>query len=158
VLCFGLTFFLAGQAAQCLLYLDSAALGDVDIAGFGHPLGDVQKADATLKALQRQRGASAVYVSNPDNYFQSGLNYLLVREEPDRIGFYRPCLVPPPPEDGVTLMVSTIARSPAAALLRTLPNATHIMTVGMSSGESFPVYQIRGRLPLLPGETPVGPV
>jgi Dolichyl-phosphate-mannose-protein mannosyltransferase len=154
----GVAIFIAGQFAECVLYLASVQEGKITTVGFYHPLEELQGADARLQQLQRQRNAAAVYVVNPFDYYPSSVTYLLVRDEPQRMSFAGACLVLPPPQGGSALVVSTSSTTPAATLLPELPNAQHIEDISMPGGEPFKVYDVQGNVPLLPGEHPVGPV
>lgn len=113
-----LSALILGQTAQSLLFTSSLAAGQFDARaiGYGYPLGAVEHADAALQAAQRQSGARAVYVMEPLNQAES-LNYLLVRERPDRVGLIDSCLVLPPPDAGPTLIVATNTASASERLL-----------------------------------------
>lgn len=150
--------FVVGQLAQITLYMASVQQGKITTIGFYHPLGEMQQADERLRQLQHQRAASAVYVVNPFDEYPSSVNYLLVRDEPQRIGFAGACLLLPPPHAGPVLVVSTSSTKPAATLLPMLPNATHVEDISMPGGEPFKVFEVQGAAPLLPGEQAAGPV
>lgn len=150
--------FIAGQLAQCVLYMASVEQGKITTIGFYHPLGEMQSADTRLRQLQLQRSASAVYLINSLDYYPSSINYLLVRDEPERMSFSGSCLLLPPPQAGPVLIVSTSSTKPAATLLPTLPNIKHVEDISMPGGEPFKVFEAQGAVPLLPGEHPVGPV
>lgn len=158
VLYAGLGAFIAGQWAQCVLYLASVQQGKITTVGFYHPLGEMQRADARLRQLQRERDASGVYVVNPFDEYPSSISYLLARDEPQRMSFAGPCLLLPPPTGGPTLVVSTSSSTPAATLLPALPNATHVEDISMPGGEPFKVYAVQADVPPLPQEHPVGPI
>jgi hypothetical protein len=153
-----LGFFIAGQWAQCVLYLASVQQGKITTVGFYHPLGEMQSADARLRQLQRERVATAVYLVNPFEEYPSSITYLLVRDEPQRMSFAGACLLLPAPQAGPALVVSTSSITPAATLLPALPNATHVEDISMPGGEPFQVYAVQGNLPLLPREHAVGPI
>lgn len=149
----------AGQATQCALYIDSLAGGQFEAAaGYGYTLGTVQAADDALTTIQRQQGATAVSISTPLWYYRAALEYLLVREHPDRMSFAGDCLVLPAATASPVLVVSTTAQGETANLLAALPNASHVAAIAMPGGEPFVVYRLAGQTPALPGETPVAPV
>lgn len=150
--------FIVGQLTQCVLYMASVEQGKITTIGFYHPLGELQRADARLRQLQHQQGATAVYLDNSFDYYPSTINYLLVRDEPERMSFAGSCLLLPRPEAGPVLVVSTVSTKPAAHLLPMLPNATHVEDISLPGGEPFKVFKVQGAVPLLPGEQAVGPV
>jgi hypothetical protein len=153
-----LGLFIAGQVAQCVLYLASVQQGKMTTVGFYHPLGELQSADARLQQLQRERNASAVYLANPFDDYSSSITYLFVRDQPRRMSFAGACLVLPAPDAGSALVVSTSSNLPSSRLLPQLPNAEHVDDISMPGGEPFKVYEVQGTAPLLPDEHSVGPV
>src|SRR5262249_7190106 len=145
-----------GQASQSLLYTAAQAGGQVDNTTYGYPLGELRNADATLARLQHEAGAHGVLLSTPQPYFYSALDYLLVREHPDRIRFFGSCLLLPGEHAGPTLLVSTEASSPAAALIPQLAGVRHLQSIGMPGVEPFQVYAL-GEAPAPAGETALRP-
>jgi hypothetical protein len=150
---------IAGQTAQSLLYTVTIATGQFDAltAGYGYPLNAMEQADIRLAQLQRQTGTTTVFVA------ESGLpgvalDYMLVREHPDRVGFADSCLILPAPDPGPALVVAP-GDTLAAETLATLPNAAHVANIPMAGNTPLAVYRVAGTLPsALPGETPIGPV
>ena len=146
----------AGQATQSLLYTAAQAAGQVDNTSYGYPLGDLRSADATLAQVQQETGAPAILLSTPQPYFASALDYMLIREHGDRIGFAGSCLLLPARTAGPTLVVSTQASSPAAMQLAQLAGARLIKTMPMPGVEPFQVYAVQGTATLA-GETRLTP-
>lgn len=149
---------IAGQAAQTMLTTISIASGQFDAAlsGYGYPLSAVEQADARLTQLQRQTGARQVFIAEPSRAALP-LEYLLVREHPDRVGFADTCLVLPPAT--VPGLVVASASSRAARTLAELPNATHLVDIPMAGNPPLTVYRVAGALPpSLPGETSLSSV
>lgn len=154
-----LGLLVAGQTLQSALYPAALASGHFDAYTFyGYPLGDLTPLEDSLGALQRQRGATAMFVATPvQARYRAPLDYLLVGEHPDRISFPANCLVLPAPGSGPTLVVSTQSGTPAAALLPRLPTAAHVTDLPVPGGPPFSAYQVSGALAPLPDETPVTP-
>ncbi|MGH2515538.1 MAG: hypothetical protein ACRDHP_07765, partial [Ktedonobacterales bacterium] len=141
-----------GQTAQSLLYAASLASGQFDarIAGYGYPLGALQQADARLTALQRQAGATVVlFAESPLESI--AMEYLLVSEHGDRVGFSDACLVLPPADAGPALVVAA-SDSLDAHALASLPNATLLAEIPMAGSAPLVVYRVRG----VPGATTSG--
>ena len=150
---------IAGQTAQAMLTTISIASGQFDAAaaGYGYPLSAMEQADARLSQLQRQTGAHAIFVAEP-THAVIPLDYLLIREHPDRIGVADSCLVLPPPDAMPGLVVAS-SNSLAARTLAGLPNATHLTDIPMAGNPPLTVYRMASALPpSLPGETALGPV
>lgn len=154
-----LSALIVGQATQSLLFTSSLAAGQFDARaiGYGYPLGAVEHADAALQAAQRQSSARAVYVMEPLSQAEP-LNYLLVRERPDRVGLIDSCLVLPPPDAGPTLIVATNTASASERLLAQLPNTARMSDIPMLGNQPLAVYRVAGALGSLSGETAVGPI
>jgi hypothetical protein len=148
-----------GQAAQSLLYTISIATGQFDarVAGYGYPLDALQQADARLGQLQRQAGATAIFIAE-GSLVSVPMNYALIREHPDRVGFVDTCLVLPPPDAGPALLViSSDSRNVHA--LATLPAATLLTEIPMAGNAPLAVYRVAGApTGALPGETSLAPV
>jgi len=154
-----LVALILGQAAQSLLYTVSIATGQFDarIAGYGYPLGALQQADARLTQLQRQIGATSTYVAESP-LETVPMDYALVREHPDRVGFMDACLVLPAPDARPALVVAA-SDSLDARALATLPNAGIVAEIAMAGNAPLVVYRVAGTLPAaLPGEIPLAPV
>jgi hypothetical protein len=150
---------IAAQTVQSALYPASLVSQGFDAYHFyGYPLAEVQSAEASISALQRQQHASAVYFSLPvaDRY-RLGMDYLLVGEHDDRIGYADNCLVLPPASMPPALLISTSPGSATDALLPTLVTAQQVADVNMIGGAPFRVYRVGGVVPALPGETAVTP-
>jgi hypothetical protein len=150
---------IAAQTVQSALYPAALVRPGFDAYHFyGFPLAEVQSAEASVSALQHQQHASAVYFSLPalDRY-RLGMDYLLVGEHTDRIGYADNCLVLPPAAAPPALVVSTSPDSPTDALLPTLATARHVADISMVGGAPFHVYEVSGAVPALPGETAVTP-
>ncbi len=145
-----------GQAAQSLLYTAAQAAGQADNTTYGYPLGDLRNADVALSRVQQEMGARGILLSTPQPYFSSALDYMLVREHPDRTGFFGTCLLLPAQDAGPALVVSTQASSPAARLIPQLTGARLVQTIAMPGVEPFQVYELQGAAPL-PGETRLTP-
>lgn len=149
---------IAGQMAQTLLTTISIANGQFDaaVSGYGYPLSAVEWADAQLVQLQRRTGARQIFIAEP-SHAAIPLEYLLVREHPDRVGFADTCLMLPP--DTMPGLVVASANSTAARMLAELPNAAHVLDIPMAGNPLLTVYRVAGALPnSLPDETLLGPV
>ncbi|HEV2457922.1 MAG TPA: glycosyltransferase family 39 protein, partial [Ktedonobacterales bacterium] len=160
-----------GQAAQSLLYTLSIATGqfDAQAADYGYPLGALQQADARLSQLQRQSRARVIYIAEslPES---ASMDYILVREHPDRVGFEDTCLVLPPQNAGLALIVAADG-SQDARTLAGLPNAALLAQIAMAGNAPLTVYRVadppsrseEGRVAgappaPLPGEAALGPI
>lgn len=150
---------IAAQATQSALYPASLVSPGFEAMHFyGFPLAEMQAAEQRISALQRQQAAAAIYISLPvGQRFEQGMDYLLVGEHGDRTGYADNCLVLPPPDAPPTLLVSTSAGSPTAALLPALANAQRVSDIPMVGGEPFQIYRVSGAVPALPGETALAP-
>ncbi len=149
---------IAGQSALLLLHVTALAQGQFNAAaGYGYPLGEVQRADTVLSRVEHQQGAVTTLISTPIARYRSALDYLLVREYSNRMDFLGDCLVLPAADMSPALVVSTSAQAYAAALLPALPNARHVTDIAMPGGSPFAVYRLLGELPALRDETPVAP-
>lgn len=148
-----------GQAAQSLLSTVSIATGQFDarIAAYGYPLSALQQADARLSTLKRQAGARQVFIA--ESLDESvAMDYALVREHADRVGFVDNCLVLPPADAGPALVVAS-SDSPDGRALATLPNATMLAAIPMAGSAPLVVYRVAAAAPTIyPGETPLAPV
>lgn len=147
-----IALIVVGQALQTALYLAALGGNQTDNSRYGYPLSQLRDADTILARLQRDQRASGILLSAPDRGERSALDYMLVRERPDRVTIGGDCLVLPAPRS-TTLVVSTVSASPGARLLATLPNARRVSKVEMPGGEPFVVYSIGGAAPLLAGES-----
>lgn len=147
------------QATQALLYTVSIATGQFDarIAGYGYPLGALQGADARLSALQQQAGARLVFIA--ESLDESvAMDYTLVREHRNRVGFVDECLVLPPADSGPALVVAA-SDSLDGRALATLPNATLLAAIPMAGSAPLDVYRVAPAASrVYPGETPLAPV
>lgn len=150
--------FIAGEATQSTLFIAAQASGAVDNTYYGYPLNEMRAADTTLAALQRREGTTATYVGTRRSYYSDALRYLLVAEEPGRVGLYGNCVALPAPNAGPALVVSTARDNPDAALLAALPDARRVAALPMPGGEPFGIYRVEGAPALLPGETPLAQV
>ncbi len=150
---------IAGQAAQSALYPASlVSPGFEALRAYGFPLAEMQAAERSISDLQRQQGIASVYISLPaDNRYRWGMDYLLVGEHGDRIGYADNCLVLPPPAAPPTLLVSTSADGPTSSLLPALANAQRVASIPMVGGAPFQVYRVSGAVPALPGEKVLAP-
>ncbi|HEX6797802.1 MAG TPA: glycosyltransferase family 39 protein [Ktedonobacterales bacterium] len=154
-----LALLIAGQTVQSASYAGALATGRFDAYNFyGYPLAEMQAADARLGALQRQQGASGVFVVEPATpRFAIGMEYLLVGEHADRAGFGANCLVLPAPAAGPALEAVTAPNTAAGGLLASLPNSSRVAQMAIAGGAPWPVYRVAGATPLLPDERAVAP-
>jgi 4-amino-4-deoxy-L-arabinose transferase-like glycosyltransferase len=144
---------IVGQALQSALFIASQANGHIDNEFYGYSAGELQAADRALTTLQRQQGASAVYVSEPEKYFRQTLDYLLVGDHTDRIGVRDTCLALPSPDSGPGLVVAPDPRSPAAGVLQRLPQAARVASIPMLGIAPLTVYRVPGGAAPPAGET-----
>ncbi|MGZ6322241.1 MAG: hypothetical protein ACXWQR_23405, partial [Ktedonobacterales bacterium] len=144
----------AGEGVRWALYPASLASGEfVAYDFYGFPLAEVQAADAQLSALQREQHATAAYIVTPvHGRYGETYDYIFANERPNRTTFDLHCLVLPASQDGPVLIVTTQPDTAPAAVLASLPNATHIADIPMLGGAPFGVYRVEGTMPLLPGE------
>jgi hypothetical protein len=125
---------------------------------YGYPLAEVQTAEQSITAVKQNQGAGAIYFSLPaQDRYRLGMDYVLVGEHTDRIGFEDDCLVLPPAAASPSLVVSTTAGSPAGQLLPLLSNAQPVADIPVAGGAPFHVYRMSGPVPPLPGESPLSP-
>lgn len=148
-----ITVLIAGQSLQSSFYTASQAAGQVDDTNYGYPVGELQAADSTLAALQREQGTVETYISSPDFTTTNALTYMLVSERPWRALIYGDCLALPQAGSPPILIVATRA-GPISALLSTLPNARLVRTLPMPGSEPFHVYRVGGDTPALPQDKP----
>ena len=153
VLVSALVLLILGQAMRWIAYANALDAGQFFAAGgFGYTLNAIQSANTTIAAMQRQQGASHVYISLFSDYLRPGLGYVLVHERPERTGFNGDCVVLPSASSQPALEVTTQPSSRANSLLRSLPNAHQLAAIAMPGGDPFAVYSVRGDIPPLPGE------
>lgn len=148
-----------GQTAQSALSTYSVASGrfDAAVAGYGYPLSAMEQADTQIANVQRQVGASEVYIAEKSQ-FSKPLDYMLIRERANRIGFSDECLILPPAGPAPTLIVVS-ADSLSARALAGLASATHVADIPMAGNSPLAIYRFTGVLPAhLPGETSLGTV
>ena len=148
-----------GQTAQSLLYSVSIATGQYDarVSGYGYPLGALQHADAQINVLQRQSGARQVFIIE-DQDESVAMDYTLVREHPDRVGFVDDCLVLPPADAGPALVIAA-SGSPVGQALASLPDAAMLARIPMAGSSPLAVYRVTDTSrTTYPGETPLPPV
>lgn len=152
-------FLVAGQTAQTALSTYSVASGQFDAATvpYGYPLSALTHADAVIAELQRREGASEIYIAETSQ-FPGPVDYMLVREHANRVGYADTCLILPPPRPSSTLVVVP-AGSPSARALAGLTFAAHVADIPMAGNSPLTVYRFTGSVPaLLPGETQPGAV
>ncbi|MGZ3585607.1 MAG: glycosyltransferase family 39 protein, partial [Ktedonobacterales bacterium] len=101
-------FLVVGQTAQTALSTYSVASGQFDAAtvDYGYPLRSLEQADAKLAELQRLVGASEIYIAEKSQ-FPEPVDYMLVREHANRIGFPDTCLILPPYRPAPALIVAS---------------------------------------------------
>ncbi len=148
---------IAAQTVQSALYPASlVSPGFQAYQFYGIPLASMQTAESQISALQRRENASNISFSLPVNQrYSASMEYLLVGEHPDRASSSDTCLVLPAPSASPSLVVSTTAESPAAALLPGLPNARHIADIPVLGAAPFNVYAVSGSVPALASDFPV---
>jgi 4-amino-4-deoxy-L-arabinose transferase-like glycosyltransferase len=148
------------QGIQAALYPATIASGDFDaLISYGYPLAEAQQLDAAMTTLQADQGARAIFVSlSQMARYAAPLDYLLISEHPDRVGYPANCLVLPAPDEEPALILPTPPAGPANALIPHLPNLQTVATLSMTGSESLTVYQMDGKIPLLPGEQALAPV
>jgi 4-amino-4-deoxy-L-arabinose transferase-like glycosyltransferase len=125
----------------------------------GYPLSEMQAADRRIAQLQHDQAATAVFFSAPQNIrYRAPLDYLLVREHPDRVELVESCLLLPAPGAGPALVISTEANTPAVGFLSQLPNAVRVAEIPLAGGAPWPVFRIAGAPPALSDEMLTGGV
>ncbi|HLJ81160.1 MAG TPA: glycosyltransferase family 39 protein, partial [Ktedonobacterales bacterium] len=149
----------AGYLLRTGLYLGTLATGQFPVNSlYALPLTQAQALDSQLSALQRQDGASRVYLYLPANAFsRDSLQYLLASEHPDRVSFPETCLLLPAPSEGSVLFVPLAPNPLAQEFLARLPSARVVANLPDGGAKPQPVYQIQGAAPRLSDEQAVAP-
>jgi Dolichyl-phosphate-mannose-protein mannosyltransferase len=152
-----LGLLIAGETARSVQGVSELAAGNfVAYQFYGYPLAELQAADAQIAAIQREQHASSTYLSLPlAARYRAPMDYMLVGEHQDRVSSSYQCLLLPAAQSSPSLVVSTVATTPAQALLATLPNARKVADIPLAGGSPFPVYRVDGATPLLADETPL---
>ena len=153
---------LLAQSAQSALYpatLASGAFSAFPTGGYGYPLAEMQQLDGALATLQAEQNAHATFISLSQSYrVQPALDYLMVGEQPDRVGFNPNCLVLPAPDEAPALVVATQPAGLANAMIGSLPELKLVANLAMSGSDDVAVYLMQGKLPSLLGERALTPV
>ena len=125
---------------------------------YGYPLSVLQGGSATLTRLQAQTGAEQVEViTAADPRYRLPENFILANEQANRVALTPNCLALPPETSKPWLVTTVFPNTPAETLLPRLGNVGLVGTLPMVGGPTYPVYQVRGAAPSLPGEIQLAP-